>query len=97
MNSYSHAESFNHKRSNFSSFASQKINERTHSEQENYSPQPLQFFDTIVLLHSERFVLGLADTVQLAPGVINLNQTNSFMLGMLKLLPISPQNQANVV
>lgn len=46
-----------------------------------------------MLLHNERFVLGLADTVQLAPGVIDLNEKNSLMLGMMELLPVEAHNQ----
>lgn len=42
-------------------------------EQDAYEPQPIQFYDAIVLLHSERFGLGLADMVQLAPGVIGIS------------------------
>jgi hypothetical protein len=60
MNSFSQGHSLQHKKSNFSSFASQRNNDKVQTEQEVCSPQPLHYHDIIYLMFSDTSIFGLA-------------------------------------
>ena len=98
MNSFSQGHSLQHNKSNLSSFASQRNNDKAQIEQEVYSPQPLHYHDIIYLMFTDKFIFGLADFAELAPGLIDLSKDKkNFMFGIMEILPLAPHTSNSAI